>query len=95
MEQIINFLGAHHISHQGIAVLGGMEASLLTQWTSVLHMADVKDSKTTAEDQHLTATLGMAIGHTIMRTIMRTLHQRSQRDGHSKPSHYHRTDPYN
>ena len=64
MEQIINFLGAHHISHQGIAVLGDMEASLLTQWTSVLHMADVTDSKATAEDQHLTATLGMAIGHT-------------------------------
>ena len=64
MGQIITFLGTHQISHQGIAVLGGMEASLLTQWMSVLHMADVKDSNATAEDQHLTATLGMAIGHT-------------------------------
>ena len=64
MERIINFMSNHHISHQGISVLGGMEASLLTQWTNVLHVANVKDAKATTEDQCLTAVLGMAIGHT-------------------------------
>ena len=45
-------------------MLGDLETSLLARWRSVLHEIGDKDGEQTAEDQRLTAVLGMAIGHT-------------------------------
>ena len=51
-------------SRKELLVLGGLEASLLTCWKNVLHVASHKEGKAKTEDQRLTSVLGMAIGHT-------------------------------
>ena len=54
----------HHVSRKDISVLGDLEASLLAQWKSVLHEVSDEEGEHRAEDQRLTAVLGMVIGHT-------------------------------
>ena len=45
-------------------MIDDLGTSLLAQWKDVLHEIGDRDGEQTTEDQHLTAVLGMAIGHT-------------------------------
>ena len=53
-----------HDSQEDISMLGDLDTSLLARWKNVLHEIGDRDGEQTIEDQHLTAVLGMAIGHT-------------------------------
>jgi hypothetical protein len=73
MGRIINLMNNHnrpHASQEDISMLGDLDTSLLARWKNVLHEIGDSDGEQTIEDQHLTAVLGMAIGHT------RMLHER-------------------
>ena len=74
MGRIINLMYDHNRpqpSQEDISMLGDLDTSLLARWKNVLHEIGDRDGEQTIEDQHLTAVLGMAIGHT------RRLHARS------------------
>ena len=51
-------------SQEDISMLDDLDTSLLARWKDVLHEIGDRDGEQTIEDQHLTAVLGMAIGHT-------------------------------
>ena len=67
MGRIINLMNNHNRpqpSQEDTSMLGDLDTSLLARWKDVLHEIGDRDGKQTIEDQHLTAVLGMAIGHT-------------------------------
>ena len=74
MGHIINLINNHNKpkqSQEDISLLDDLDTFLLARWKDVLHEIGDRDGEQTTEDQHLTAVLGMAIGHT------RRLHARS------------------
>ena len=67
MGRIINLMNDHNRpqpSQEDISMLDDLDTSLLARWKDVLHEIGDRDGEQTIEDQHLTAVLGMAIGHT-------------------------------
>ena len=64
MGRIINLVNGHDRLYMGHETVRHLETSLVSQWRSILHKINDEDDEQTTEDRHLTATLGMAIGHT-------------------------------
>ena len=67
MGRIINLMNNHNRpkpSQEDISLLDDLDTSLLARWKDVLHEIGDREGEQTIEDQHLTAVLGMAIGHT-------------------------------
>ena len=67
MGRIINLMNDHNRPNQSqedVSSIDDLDTSLLARWKDVLHEIGDRDGEQTTEDQHLTAVLGMAIGHT-------------------------------
>jgi hypothetical protein len=94
--RFINLMNNHNRpnqSHEEAFSLDDLDTSLLARWKDVLHEIGDRDGKQTTEDQHLTAVLGMAIGHT-RRLHARFTNEAPGTDLHQKILHHAtRLDP--